>query len=224
MSTNYPSGLDIYITLVDNVDAIAAAHINNPSNAIEALEAKLGVDSSGVSGSIDYFLQHASGAYRLHKHDGTSDDGASVIGPLTGLTIANNVDVGNYRLKARTFQSDVATGYAPLMISSTTVVTNLNADTLDGSHVSDITAPFGSWVSKEVGEIYLAATDGFVTAWHGGYPGIHGYTDSDEDPSTIRTRGAGTNPGMMMPVRKGDYWKILCEEPTTRVWWLPLGS
>jgi len=80
-STSFPGGLDSYPALTDNVDDVVAAHPNDRGDAIEALEAKVGVDSSAVVTSIDYFLKHASGAYRIHKHDGTSDDGASTLTP-----------------------------------------------------------------------------------------------------------------------------------------------
>jgi hypothetical protein len=43
-----------------------------------------------------------------------------------------NVDFGAYEVRAATFESDVATGTAPLTIASTTKCTNLNADQLDG--------------------------------------------------------------------------------------------
>jgi hypothetical protein len=47
--------------------------------------------------------------------------------PLTG-----NWDVGTFEIRANTFQSDVATGTAPFIVASTTKVTNLNAETIDG--------------------------------------------------------------------------------------------
>ncbi len=78
MATSYPSALDSYTTLVDNSDDVLAADPNDRGDAIEALQTKLGVDSSAVATSIDYFLKHASGAYRTHQHDGTSDDGAKL--------------------------------------------------------------------------------------------------------------------------------------------------
>lgn len=40
MSTNYPGSLDSYTTKVDGVDDVLAAHINDPQDAIEALEAQ----------------------------------------------------------------------------------------------------------------------------------------------------------------------------------------
>lgn len=78
MATSYPSALDSYTTLVDNSDDVLASDPNDRGDAIEALEIKLGVDSSAAATSIDYFLKHASGAYRIHQHDGSSDDGAKL--------------------------------------------------------------------------------------------------------------------------------------------------
>ncbi len=47
-----------------------------------------------------------------------------------------NWDIGSFSLTALTFTSDQATGTAPFTVASTTVVTNLNADTVDGVSVS----------------------------------------------------------------------------------------
>lgn len=132
MAISYPTGLDSFTTLVDNVDNVLALHMNDRGSAIVALETKLGVNNSSVNTSLDYFLKNASGAYRTHIHDGTSDDGSASIGALTGLTIANNVDVGNFQIRALQFYADATTGTAPFLVSSTTVVSNLNSDQLDG--------------------------------------------------------------------------------------------
>jgi len=45
-------------------------------------------------------------------------------------------DAGSHQIRAETFQSDVATGTAPLTVASSTKVTNLNADLLDGAELS----------------------------------------------------------------------------------------
>ncbi len=107
MSTNFPGSLDTYTTKVDNTDDVLAAHINDPQDAIEALEAKVGVDSSAITNSHDYLLTHLPAQVQ-------------------------NVDIGAYELRAKTFYSDQTTGNAPFTVLSTTVVTNLNADTVDG--------------------------------------------------------------------------------------------
>jgi hypothetical protein len=56
--------------------------------------------------------------------------GTVVIGGA--MTVNQNTDIGDYQLRAKTFYSDVATGTAPLTVTSTTKVTNLNADQVDG--------------------------------------------------------------------------------------------
>lgn len=45
-------------------------------------------------------------------------------------------DAGSFEIRAQTFESDVITGTAPLVVASTTKVTNLNADLLDGEEAS----------------------------------------------------------------------------------------
>ena len=42
-------------------------------------------------------------------------------------------DAGSFKITAETFESDIATGTAPLAVASTTLVNNLNADLLDGN-------------------------------------------------------------------------------------------
>jgi hypothetical protein len=64
---------------------------------------------------------------------GSASDYVQVDGsnPLTA-----NWDAGSFQIRAETFQSDIATGTAPLTVASTTLVTNLNADKLDGQEGS----------------------------------------------------------------------------------------
>lgn len=50
---------------------------------------------------------------------------------------ASDIDIGAYELRAQTLESDVATGTAPFTVASTTKVTNLNADLLDGMTTID---------------------------------------------------------------------------------------
>lgn len=52
----YPTNLDAFTPNVDNVDVIYAADVNELQDAIESLEAKVGIDSSAVTSSHDYKL------------------------------------------------------------------------------------------------------------------------------------------------------------------------
>lgn len=131
----FPANIFTAYTLVDNVNDVLATHPNALSVDLRAVEIKIGIDGSAVAASWDYFLKHASGAYRGHRHDGGADDGAASIGPITGLTLANNVDMGNYQVRAKQFYADVASGTAPLVITSDSHVVNLNVDRVDNLHL-----------------------------------------------------------------------------------------
>jgi len=83
MATNYPTNQDTFSTKIDNETDVIAEHVNKLQECVLALEKKLGTSlSSGdpVYTAIAYFLEHASGAYRTHIHDGSSDDGAKIPG------------------------------------------------------------------------------------------------------------------------------------------------
>jgi len=62
---------------------------------------------------------------------GTSTN-TSLLVPYSGATAS--VFLGANNITANILKSSVATGTAPLVVASTTVVTNLNADLLDGKH------------------------------------------------------------------------------------------
>lgn len=53
-------------------------------------------------------------------------------------------DAGSYKITAETLESDIATGTAPLLIASTTVVPNLNADQIDSKDETDFLLVDGS--------------------------------------------------------------------------------
>jgi len=173
MSTNFPTGLDSYSVKVDNVDDVLAQHINDLQDAIEAIEAKVGVDGSTVSSSHDYKLRHLPAQEQ-------------------------NWDAGNYEIRAKTFYSDAPDGTAPFTVVSTTKVSNLNADKLDGwewvsgdlMFSTNTSAPSGwSDISSTYNNKFIRIssgtplnTGGSDTHNHGGATGSHTLT-IDEIPS-----------------------------------------
>jgi hypothetical protein len=54
----YPSSLDSFSTKIDGVDYPKASHINSLQTAVEALEAKVGIEDSDVSTSLDYIIKN----------------------------------------------------------------------------------------------------------------------------------------------------------------------
>lgn len=102
MSTNFPTSLDSYSDYVDHVTTFVAAHINNIQDAIEALEAKVGVNSSGVTSSLDYKVNNffASGR-KMWVYENTAPTGWSIVSvtdrvlAVKGGSNAYNVSGGN---------------------------------------------------------------------------------------------------------------------------------
>lgn len=70
---------------------------------------------------------------RIYVFESTSDPGTGPFVRTDGSQpLTADWDAGNQEIRSRTFESDVPTGTAPFVVASTTVVTNLNADLLDG--------------------------------------------------------------------------------------------
>jgi len=79
-TSNFPTALDTITDKVDTTDDVAAADINGAYDCIEHLEAKVGIDSSGVTTSLDYLLKSTSSSNPGHKHtlaNGATDVTAS---------------------------------------------------------------------------------------------------------------------------------------------------
>jgi len=115
---------------------------------------------------------------------------AGTLNLMTALTVANDIDVGAYEVRALKFESDQATGTAPLTVASTTVVTNLNSDLLDGVQ--------GALYSQIVGTETLTnktltapkiANNGFIADANGAEQIIFATTSSAVNEITI-TNGA----------------------------------
>ncbi len=161
--------------------------------------------------------------------------------------ILANIDIGDYEFRAQTLQADVATGTAPMIVASTTKVTNLNADQLDGvDSTSTDLKPLGASVDKSASYgAQVAATDGTVEGYltltvggaGEGHANLDAYTDSAADPTTIKQSivfyedgsheyvGQAFGASFSMTVKKGEYWKVVVSgHGTVKVFWRPLGS
>jgi len=55
-STDFPTSLDSLGDVTDAVDDVDDDHVNDLRRAVEAIEAKVGIDSSAVTSSHDYIL------------------------------------------------------------------------------------------------------------------------------------------------------------------------
>lgn len=92
----------------------------------------------------------------------------------------------------------------------------------------DITTPykkFGNWLARSLATVYQAETDGIVCACGKIDADMIGFTDGSNPPTTerIKCSSPGTQyPGITMPVRKNDYWKVTAVVGVDALWWIPL--
>lgn len=80
LATVFPGAIDSFLVSVTGTP-VSSADINNVKTAVEALEAKVGVDGSAVVTSFDWLLKNASSSDPGHVHTGAS------IGSLDGADI-----------------------------------------------------------------------------------------------------------------------------------------
>jgi hypothetical protein len=125
-----------------------------------------------AAGEVALYTKTVSGKSELffENEDGTetqlTDAGLLNVVRLTGnqtitgdktfasILAGANLDIGDYELRAQTFESDVATGTAPLAVASTTKVTNLNADQVDGLSLAKYDS---GWFAATVTTVYTKA-------------------------------------------------------------------
>ncbi len=79
-------------------------------------------------------------------------------------------DAGSFEVRAQTLQSDIANGTSPMTIASTTKVTNLNADLLDGLHDIDFARSTSGTINY-----YVDITNGIDDTSHGLSSGAGAY-------------------------------------------------
>jgi hypothetical protein len=133
--------------------------------------------------------------------------GANVSGALTGATTGTFSST----VSATAYTSTVATGTAPFTVSSTTVVTNLNADLLDGLNSAtantastivarDASGNFtaGTITAALTGNASTATTatnqsGGTVSATTGAFSGVTDFTGGSSGVPAIRIKSSGTN-------------------------------
>ncbi len=117
-------------------------------------------------------------------------------------------DAGSFQIRAETFQSDIATGTAPFTVASTTVVTNLNADKLDGYDASAFLLLAGGTMAGDLnmGAFDITNVDTISTLANGNItlaPNGTGYTVTTKD---VRIDSAGA--GLILKDSGGTYWRI----------------
>lgn len=177
---NFPTVLDSFVnpdSAVNDLDSISVPHDTqhaNANNAIVALEAKVGIDSSAVTSSIDYLLKNGSSIDPGHHHTNTTLDSIAS-SKVTGLpTFPTGTIVGTsdtQTLTNKTLTSPIIstisnTGTLTLPTSTDTLVGKATTDTLTNK---TLTSPIlqTSFVTKGVYDAGNTSTALTISAANG---------------------------------------------------------
>ncbi|MCE5324956.1 MAG: hypothetical protein LLG01_00930 [Planctomycetaceae bacterium] len=190
-----------------------------------------------VSGVSELFYEDSAAVEKQLTTAGklnlVSGDITTALNFAAGLTVGADTDIGNYDLHAKSFTSDVAIGTAPLTVTSTTKVANLNADQWDGYEAG---AMLGAKTSTDTGgsalasgSTYQAQTDGnlwiveqilnggaVVLATDASNPSTTTYTDTMSGAAITQTK--------VYSIKKSDYVKVSVASATATLSWQPIGS
>ena len=111
----------------------------------------------------------------------TTDINGGTIDGITSLTAGGNLDIGAHELRAATFESDIATGTAPLTVASTTAVTNLTAQFATTPNTNKGARHYGSTI-KIIPTDFIQNEDGGVNK-----------SEQFDDTGTIGVRATSAN-------------------------------
>lgn len=70
------------------------------------------------------------------------------------VPLSANWDIGSYTIRALGFESDVATGTAPFIVASETLVANLNAEMLGGKDLATVESDYAAAIAAAVAGLY----------------------------------------------------------------------
>jgi len=166
MATNFPSGLDSYTDKTDNTDTIYASHINNLQDAIEALEAKVGIDSSSVTTSLDYKVNNffVSGR-KLWLYENTAPTGWTIVS-VTDKVLAVKGGSGDYNINGGNTSS--GTAWCAPHIHQWYI--NYDSSSDDASYdLNGIANPISGTDNKDSGKYGIGAESGEANALHSDY-------------------------------------------------------
>ena len=82
MTTSFPTGLDSYSDEEDNTDYVCASHFNDLQDAVNALENKVGADSSATDTTIDFKVNNffVENTRKIYLYQNTAPTGWSIAG------------------------------------------------------------------------------------------------------------------------------------------------
>lgn len=132
------------------------------------------------------------------------------------VTLTTNQTVSGIKTFSKQQKFTVATGTSPFTVSSTTVVSNLNADMLDGYHRSNLYSGIDAWIGA-VGLTKTISVTGSSSTW---YPVVISVSSSKRMPTriSIHKNLGSTTPSISGNHSNGTSSMWLIYEMRTTVW------
>lgn len=226
--TNFPGGLNPANNATITVGTV------DGSGTILTISSVTGtpIPSDNIDLAVTSTLETVTGrgasstnAITLSNATGSSNTSTGAL-KLTagGLAVNENINAGGY-VKAVTLQSTQATGTAPLTVVSTTVVTNLQAETASKWHTArtvtftgDVTGSFSIDGSADVANVALTVgadqvalgtdtTGNYVATAGVSGNGLSGSSSSEGGTFTVTSNATDTNTGSTIVFRdaNGDF-------------------
>lgn len=124
-----------------------------------------GTDAITVSNSGPDRIRHIAAAHLFQTY--TTILSGSVESVCTSSALKNLFSIASNRVISYVqLQSTIASGVAPFIVASNTVVSNLNADLLDGQHLSDLDGRYVNVTGDTMtGDLIMNNTKGFNIGW-----------------------------------------------------------
>lgn len=122
-------------------------------------------DATTIGGSGPDRIRHIAAAHLFQTY--TTILSGSVESVCTSSALKNLFSIASNRVISYVqLQSTIASGVAPFIVASNTVVSNLNADLLDGQHLSDLDGRYVNVTGDTMtGDLIMSDTKGFHIGW-----------------------------------------------------------
>lgn len=224
MATNYPTSLDTY-TDTASTESVGAAGggqgvsviLNNTQDAIEALQAKVGVDSSAVVTSHDYKITALETDVALNtaaRHDAvTVSDSSEIDFTLTGQDITASIVAGSIDETKLDASTNASLDLADSATQPGDSITTLDA-TAHRTFYSDASGNITELAHGTSGQVYTSNGASAAPTWEDASGGVS--ADGWIDPSetwTYATASTFTISGDVTSIYKPGL-KLKFSQPT----------
>ena len=155
MATNFPSSLDTSTTIPaeSGATALATNHVTahqNLQDAVEAIEAKIGADSSAVTSSHDYKLSEVTSTDKAAGKTATQTLTNKTLGSGTAITLGSDAEGDTYYRNSSGVLVRLARGTDNYILKMNGNVPNWEAETTTVNGSTTVAGIFEAGTSSEV--------------------------------------------------------------------------